>query len=100
MTATPPDAPITILVQNADTASMRRTCLALARPGVRFVLHAAEESNWLLSIATEAAARGAIAQPLVAPEMSDENLERRIIEDFGSLDAILVSPSKNFLPPA
>ena len=90
-----PDAPLTILVQNADAASMRRTCLALARPGVRFVLHATEESARLLSTAAEAAARGAIAQPLVVPEMSDEDLERHIIEDFGSLDAILISPPKN-----
>ncbi|HBF33225.1 TPA: hypothetical protein DDW35_01550 [Candidatus Sumerlaeota bacterium] len=93
------DAPLTILVHDADSASMRRTCLALARPGIRFVLRAAEESGKLLSIAAEAAARGAIAQPLVAPEMSAEEVERRIIEDFGSLDAVLVSPSKFSCPP-
>jgi hypothetical protein len=93
MSATLPDAPLTLLVQNADMASMRKVCLTLARPGMRFVLHATEESARLLSTAAEATARGAIAQPLISPDISAEELKRRIIEDFGSLDAVLAPHS-------
>ena len=86
------DAPLTLLVQKADTAAMRRVCLTLARPGIRFVLHAAEENARLLSLAAEVTAKGSIVQFLIISEISPEDINRRILEDFGSFDAVLAPP--------
>lgn len=83
------DSPVCLLVMHADKPDMHRTCVALARPGVRLALYAEKENGHLLSCAAKASEKGAIVLLLHEAGNDLEKLLRRVEEDFGRVDGVL-----------